>query len=115
MFFDGVTIGHAGDVIADCTFEAALVDEDLDVVRQDGWFGAVGIEQVRNDALGFDLHPHHAIMAVQFLVKEILQLAVAALHLFAVADHILFQLLKIQRGFCLAFLQALIGGIRSYL
>ena len=81
------------------------------MLGQDGRFGAVGLEQVRKDALGLDLHAHDAVMPVHARVEEILQLAVAAMGLLAESDHVVFQFLDIQRGLRAAVLDALIGGV----
>ena len=112
MFFDGITVGHACNIIADRAFESALFDEELDVVWQDGWFGAIGLEQIRDDALSLDLHPHHAIMTIKFSVKQVFQFTVAALHFFAVTDDVMFELLNIQRAFHFAVLDAYFGCLQ---
>jgi hypothetical protein len=46
MFLDGISISHAGDIIADRALEPALFDEALDVIGQNGRLGLITIEQV---------------------------------------------------------------------
>ena len=104
VFFDCVPVCHACNVIAGGAFESALFDEELDVVRQGGGFGAIGVEQVLDDPLRFFLHADDAIVPVQFLVEQILQFAVASLHFFAVSNDIMFQFLNISNRIDLAFL-----------
>ncbi len=104
-------VGHAGDVIADGAFQPPDGDEFLIRRRQSGRFVPVGVEEVGDDPLRLDLHPHDPEMAIQIVIEEILHLPVTPLHVLTVADDVVFQLLNLQRRFRLAFLEAPVGGL----
>ena len=95
MFFNGIAIRHPGDVVAYRSFQAALLDKSLRRVGEHQWLGTIGIEKIRYDPFGFDLHSDHAEMAIQFFIQKILDFAVASLDFLAVANDIVFQFLNI--------------------
>ncbi len=111
MFFDSKPVGHPGNIIANGPFQPTDGGQLLERRGQDGSLIAVGVKQIGNDALGLDLHAYNPKMPVEVAVKKILQFPVAALHVLAVADDVVLQLLDILRRLRLAVLQASIGGM----
>ena len=77
MLVDGVPVGHPGDIITNCSLQAAGWNPSLYMVWKDERFEAVCIEQIGDDLLGFDLHAHDTVMPVEIGIKKILQFAVA--------------------------------------
>ncbi len=110
VLLDCVTVGHAGQVIAHGARQPALGDQRLEIVRQHGGRIGVSHEDISEDLLRLGVHAHHAGMIVEILEEEIFQLAVAALHLVAVADHVVVQLLDVECGLGFARLDAGVGG-----
>src|SRR5919106_5442110 len=100
MFFNGITICHAGNIIANRSLESALIDELLCWCWQHQGFRPIAVEQIRDQPFSFDLHPHYPIMPVEILIEEILQFPITPLYLFTVTNDVVFELLDIQSGLC---------------
>jgi len=111
VFLDRVTVCHPGDVIADGSFQPTDGYEFLVGSRQDGGLFLESAEQVSDNPLGFNLHAYDAEMTVKVVVEKILQFPVAALHVLAVADDVVLELLELERGFRLALLEPPISGM----
>ena len=62
MFFNGVSVCHTGDVIAEGSLQSAFFDEELHMVGQGCRFGLIGVKQIRYDALSLDLHADVALV-----------------------------------------------------
>ena len=64
MFIDGITVGHASDVVTDRALQSGYRDALLYMGGQGQRFNVEGVEQVIDDMFRFNLHPNYTVVPV---------------------------------------------------